>query len=537
MRELRSYQTNYFESGWALAPAFYLGWEPRLGKTYAERKAILRRQREASVKRTLIVGPKNPLLMTWEDELTEAGYSRPSVGEGVNGYLIQLARGESIWRAEVLKDLAKGAADDEPYIVLINFDVLDDYFEPIETIVPKKEYRFRKKTFVTDIEGKGYEKAKIARANSTSKKIVDLLLDLNFQTLIVDEAHLISAAGAHRSRALRRLGRGAQFRRLLSGTPDPQRAPSFYAQYVVLAPEIFGTSKQKFLDRYFDTNPFIPSRIRNMKPGMRNEFYAKVYSIMSIVKSEDYFGPDDTIEVERRLVMPSEVRATYDTLQKDSVLASDSLTVDGTHRLTKLLRSLQLCAGFLEDENSGEVRWLHRAKEEAIIGDLSEILAAGERVVISYQFNPAGESIVKAINTVFRAQVAHLINGQTNNATDLLRLFDVNSTAPTEIKVLVIQEQVGGVGISLARARHLFFHSWSMDSAAHTQMRRRVWHPSRAASIAYYQMKDSADDFARAIVQDKVDASVMKSHDLATIYEKWWNNGKGKQVAGTGIRA
>ena len=201
----------------------------------------------------------------------------------------------------------------------------------------------------------------------------------------------------------------------------------------------------------------------------------------------------------------------YDALEKDAVLFEEGLSVDGTHRLTRLLRGLQLCAGYLPDEESGELRWIHHTKTDAILADLAEPLASDERIVISYLFTPSGQKLYEAVARRYGKEAVEWVYGDTKNAAEILRRFDVNNTSTTDLlRVVVLQEQVGGVGISLARARHLFFHSWSMDSAAHEQMRLRIWTPSKVSNISYYTMKHSADGYALKIVQDKLNASVMK---------------------------
>lgn len=507
MSDLRAYQADYVESDWFAAPGCYLAWDPRLGKSRGEVAAIVRRQAEHGVKRTLIVGPQKPLMLAWSDELAAAGYA------DARAQHVQLASGELVERASTLRALiAEGKDYKYPRVVTLNFDVIDDYFEPIQRNVwiTPETYLFGAFIF----RGEVYEKesdAKIAREMSSAQKISDLLAKWEPEAIVVDEAHLISAAGAARSQALRRLARKAKYVRLLSGTPDPQRAPSYYAQYVVLDPRIFGTNKTEFLKKYFILNPFVHNKVEKMRPEMESEFYAKVFSVMHRVKSEDYFGPHVPNEVTRDLEWPDRAAKLYHDLERDSVIAEDDLAIDGTHRLTKMLRASQLCAGFLEDEITGEVRWIHDTKSNAILADLSEPLAMGQRVVISYTFTPAGNRLLEAIRKTYGKDAAEIVNGQTNEkrALDLLRLFDVNNTTETPMRVLVIQEQAGAEGISLARARHLFFHSWSMDSAKHDQMRARIRDVTLTSNFTYFQMRDSQDQYARMIVQDKLDASVM----------------------------
>jgi hypothetical protein len=506
-----------------------------MGKSLAETRATERRQNEAGVRRTLVVGPKNPLLLTWMDELLDAGYLRPRDGCGRSGYVVPLADGPMTERADVLKCLVAGEAGKAPVVVLLNYEALDDHFEPI--VREGDRYRFRKRVFET------LAKAKIARANSTAQTIAELIRDWRPDNVIIDEAHLVSTAGARRSMALRRICRDARFVRLLSGTPDPKRAPSFYAQCVCLDPSIFGTNRAAFVEKYFDVNPYRMGRIEGLKPDMIAEFYRKVYSVMSVVVTEDYFTPQVPNIVTREIPWEPQAGDVYRRLVKDSVLSGwepgkdewdeNTLVVDGTHKLTKGLRLRQLCAGFLQDELSGDIRWVHHSKERAILADLVEPLASDQFVVISYSFTEAGVHLTTEIGKAFGRDVVVLCNSHTNNATEVLRLFDVRSVVETKVRILVLQEQVGGAGISLARARHLFFHSWSMDSAIHGQMLRRVWDSSRASHITYYQMEKSADGFARAVVQDKLDASVVtKKIELLAALTGQMNDGRTSAMHG-----
>lgn len=66
--------------------------------------------------------------------------------------------------------------------------------------------------------------------------------------IICDESHYIKARGAARSRAVRKLGRYAQWRLALTGTPIAQGIHDAWAQFDFIDPEIFG----KFDNEYED---------------------------------------------------------------------------------------------------------------------------------------------------------------------------------------------------------------------------------------------------------------------------------------------
>jgi hypothetical protein len=190
-RQLRPYQAAYSLSDWAFAPAFYMAYPPRLGKTFAEITAM---QRRTDVTRTLIVGPKNALALTWADELEKAWIRQ-----------VPLVSGTIRERAERLTQLLADNIS-HPVAVTINYDILDAWIEPIMHL--GAGWNFRGTIYPTKHE------AEVARALAKSPRIIDLLMRWNPQALICDEAHYLSSAGSHRSQALRKLARGVKYRRL-----------------------------------------------------------------------------------------------------------------------------------------------------------------------------------------------------------------------------------------------------------------------------------------------------------------------------------
>jgi hypothetical protein len=476
MDDLRPWQRRL--QNYALEPALYIAVSPRLGKTRGELRCMRRRVEECGVRRQLVVGPKTPLLVTWLDELALAGYGRPRDGGGPAGYvvpLVDLAGKRTAGAAEIMRELAAGAAKDFSVIVLVNYDLLDRFV-------------------------------------SKSVRLSDLIARWGPEDIVADEAHEIKSPSSQRSRALDRLGRNARFRRLLSGTPDPQSPLDFYAQMRFLDRAALGSNKQRVVEQYFATNPWIRGQVTGFASDeKRRAYYARIEPYMFRHRAEDEYGVDPETETLRVIPWPDAARKLYAELANERVLATeaDGIMIDGTHTLTRLLRFLQLACGYLVDEACAELRWLHSAKHEMVISDLAEPLAAGERVVVSHLFSPDGAALVEAIGKTYGAQSVLAVNGSTKDTVTRLKLFDATCTTETPVRVLVVQEQTGGVGISLARANHLIFSSWSMNAADHEQMRKRIYAPPRVANYTYMMMDRSADQFAHKIVRNKSLASIM----------------------------
>jgi hypothetical protein len=497
--DLRPFQKEYVENH-AFDVARYLMWEPRMGKTRGEVRAMERRIKERGARRLLVVGPQKPLELTWTPELALRGLLHVPLHQGtLHERVVQLRN--------------------PPYteaVLTVNFDVLETPLCPLcyAAWTPARNGG--------PDHGQRHHPGK--KVPQYRPKISDLLLAWGPQDIIVDEAHLVASAGAQRTFALRRMGRNALCRRMLSGTPDPQGNISLYAQYAFLDPTIFGTSKKKFLDEYAIINPFTHGIEGYKNP---DKLLAKAFTIADRVRAKDWFGEIPEYETIRTIPWPKVAWEAYRTLKREHVLTAedDGIVLDGTHRLTRLLRFLQLGSGFLKDESTGEVHWLHDAKNCAVLDDLREPLEDGQHVVVSYVSTEQGKTLTWEINHKYGAGTAERVSGSTNNPNDLLRLFDVNSTDNRAPRVLVVQERVGGVGINLARAQHLFFAGWTMDQASHDQMRKRIWdseRPTRPSFYTYYEMEHSADVFARELVRDKSKRSIMAKYDLAAAIDGYY---------------
>jgi len=70
--------------------------------------------------------------------------------------------------------------------------------------------------------------------------------------IVADEGHKIKTYNTNASKTMHRLGAGADYRLLLTGTPITNRALDVFSQWKYLNPTIFGNSFYSWRNRYFD---------------------------------------------------------------------------------------------------------------------------------------------------------------------------------------------------------------------------------------------------------------------------------------------
>lgn len=480
------------------AARWLLAVDPRLGKTRATARSIARWVDELGYCRTLVTGPLEPLRIVWTPELGRTGFVPPKTlvdASARRGYCIPLLDQFSIGggrthgaansktnrrrpsRVDILRDLKDGAARGQPVVLLVNDEAL------AHTISPKSKTR-----------------------------LVDVILEWwPPQAFIYDEVHRTIHPGSARSRASRRLGAEAQIVRGLTGTPDPNGAQNFYGEFVVVDPTVLGTNQAAFRRLYCDMSTQFPGQVLRYRDLA--DLYARVLSRATVLPAALCGDVPEIDVVHRDVDLPEEARRWYDQLVRDEILELEAhgIELEATHVFSRLLRCQQLAAGFLPDED-GEARWLHAAKIEAAVMDAGEIVAGGGKVIISHRYVPEGVRLVEALRRRYGSEsVAWLrreLDGREREAA--IAPFSLDHDVRSPARILVTQEQLGGVGLSLGRADYLIFTSWSAQYDHVEQMRKRIWDAAkRRISIEYVRARKTVDGTFLKFIRQKESESIM----------------------------
>ena len=151
---------------------------------------------------------------------------------------------------------------------------------------------------------------------------------------------------------------------------------------------------------------------------------------------------------------------------------------------------------------------------ESVVADLSEPLAAGQKVVVSHRWRPEGERLAALLGAQGvrqerrrRVERAH----EVLERAALIAPFDIAAPeTDSDVRIIVAQEATGGVGVSLARAPHLHFVSWSFDYAAVDQMMHRTWSATqRFRTETFHAAQGTVAIWARALIRRKASATLM----------------------------
>lgn len=317
--------------------------------------------------------------------------------------------------------------------------------------------------------------------------------------VVADESHIIKHRASRRSRAMHLLGGiSAKYRRILTGTPDPNSWADYWSQAKFLDPSIFGTWGE-FAGRYLVLDWY--KRVVGYQHTA--ELAEKVHSLGSRIRRADCW---DVPEVEDQYIgvqLPARSREVYRALaQRMYAEIAENRQVSAAIILTKLLRLAQVTGGGVTDD-MGESAWLHDAKIDVLMDTLEGVLVdEGSKAVVFARFRPEVDRISQALRT---AHISHqTLHGDTPDTEAVLSAF-----RGPGCRVLVSQIATGSLGVDLSAAETAVFYSWDFNAATYQQARDRIWAPEHKITLVHLVAQQSVDETMLKIVQGKIERSAL----------------------------
>jgi hypothetical protein len=341
--------------------------------------------------------------------------------------------------------------------------------------------------------------------------------------MIVDEAQHIKRRGSKWSKRCRSLGRKANWRLALTGTPIAQGIQDAWAIYDFLDPSIFGKwviTRKTFLPgqrrpkievvggfqhRYLIMDRFWKSKVI----GTRNEeeFYRIFHQhcirkTLAEVKREAGHRALRTRRVILRQPLSAGERRPYDELERELVTVVNHKRVETPLVMTLMMKLQQISGGFVivgSDEDR-EVHNVGNTKLRLLLLALGR-LAKEDRPVVVCRFIHELDAIVSALE--FAGYSVKRVQGGVD--------FDPEGEITEDAIALQIQS---GVAIDLSVATCAIFYSWDFSYINHEQARFRIlFYNSERVTYYYLVMEGTVDELIlEAMLNKKRVADVVCDH-------------------------
>jgi SNF2 family DNA or RNA helicase len=428
-------------------PAMLLDMGMGTGKTKVVCDLIVNRDH----RRVLVLCPKK-VVPTWPDEMRTHGGRLVKViplkddGMTASGRPRTITTAEKVNRARLALALCEAAG--VPCVIVINYE--SAWRAPF---------------------GPSYE----AKGAKGDVRMIDegFALTAGFDLVVMDESHKIKAPGGRASRFCAKFPEVIPHRLALTGTPMAHGPLDVYAQFRALDPGLFGTSFQKFRDRYAIMGGFEKRQVLGYQN--QEEFAQKMALLTYHVGSEVLDLPPARHQRVYCTLEP-ETRRLYRQLEKD-MLASfrkpgkaeetegERITITADNILVKMLRCQQIACGFVKDED--EVLHKVGTAKRDLLADTMQDFPTDQPLVVFCKFTHD----LDAVHAVCAEQGR--TSGEISGRRDDLQGFKDGA-----FSVVAVQIQAGGAGVDLTRADVAIYFSVGYSLADYQQSLKRLDRPT-----------------------------------------------------------
>jgi len=389
--------------------------------------------------------------------------------------IIPLQKGSVKKRADILKtQLEYAAVANQPIAFVINYDSF--WREPLGPVYNKKNRMISK----------------------------GILMDCNFDAMVLDEAHRIKSPGGKASWGAYRLSKKIKHKLLLSGTPMPHNPTDVYGQFRVLDPKIFGTSFQRFKMRYCIMGGFENRQI--VKFINMDELNRLFYSRAFLVKKDEVLDLPDFMHETRTCDLDPKTWKIYKELEQDFISFIDNKEINVNNALTKLLRLSQIASGYLKLDDGTE-KIIDSSKLNTL-KDLLEDLPLDEPVIIFCRFTSEIKRVREMVEKNGRTTAE--LSGQENS---------LKEWQDGQLNTVVIQIRAGGEGIDLTRACYCVYFNKGFPMGEYEQSLARPHRPGQTRKVTYYHIiaEKTVDEKVEKALKEKKDTVAYVLEDLCSV--------------------
>lgn len=279
-----------------------------------------------------------------------------------------------------------------------------------------------------------------------------------FNMVVYDEVSKMKNAGSKRHKALQRLLPYIPFRMGLTGTPAANGYLDLFGQFLALDGGIrLGNKKKHYEEAYFTKENRYSHSKHLINVNAESAIKRAISDITIQMSAEDYLDLPPVMYNDIDIVLPPDIMAQYDLLEKEMFLELDSgAELEVFNAAAKTNKLLQFANGACYLSPGGEWAPVHQAKLDALEDVIEE--AGRVPVLCFYEFRSDVERIMKR----FPKDAVHLKGGLSTKATQDI----INRWNAGEIPLLVAHPASAAHGLNLQYGGHTmvwFGLNWSLE--------------------------------------------------------------------------
>ncbi len=327
--------------------------------------------------------------------------------------------------------------------------------------------------------------------------------------MAVDESTSIKTPTAKRTKSILSIGKLANYRRILTGSPVTKSPLDLYTQCAFLNEHLLGfTSFYTFRNRYavmVDRN-FGGRRVQIPAGYKRLDELSQILKAFSDrVLKENCLDLPEKVYVERQVELTDEQSKAYSTMKSAALASIKGKMATAPHILTQMMRLHQITCGHLKSDD-GTITEIKNNRLEELLDVLDEI--EGKAIIwANYIYDI--EHIVSVIKKKHgeNSVVQYYGAVSSDKRQEAIQKFqDTNSAA----RFFVGNPQTGGYGITLTAANTVIYYSNGYDLEKRLQSEDRAHRIGQKKSVTY------VDLVTPKTVDEKIKKALRKKINIAT---------------------
>jgi SNF2 family DNA or RNA helicase len=311
----------------------------------------------------------------------------------------------------------------------------------------------------------------------------------NFKVFMaVDESTTIKNRQAKRTKSISKLGLGARYRRILTGSPVTRSPLDLYSQMNFLDEDILG-----FTSFYAFQGRFAVVQRRTMGAHSFNHIvgFRRLDELTEVlekhsfrVRKEDCLDLPDKVYMRREIELTKEQKRAYEQMKHFALARLQSGELSTTKNvLTQLMRLQQICCGNLTDD-AGVIHSLPSNRINALLDICDEIQG---KVIIWATWTRDIRSIAEALRDRFSVQAVATLHGETPDS-ERQKVVESFQDRQSELRFIVGHPKTGGYGLTLTAATTVIYYSNSYDLELRIQSEDRAHRIGQTNKVTYIDL-------------------------------------------------
>ena len=348
---------------------------------------------------------------------------------------------------------------------------------------------------------------------ATARLDAELLAEIDWAGVVIDEAQNIKNPGTAQTQAIRRIK--AQRRLALTGTPVENRLADLWSildwcNKGLLGPLAeFRRTVARPIERFRD--PHVAGRLRRMVEPF----------VLRRLKTDPNVAPDLPDKVEATVacsLSAAQIKLYRKTIKDTWKDIKGQTGIERAGKVLALLTALkQICNHPSHFQKKATVSAAQSGKLARLGEMLEEVIDQGDRVLLFTQYVEMGKLLVKHLQSTLNIEVPFLHGGVPAKTRDaMVQRFQEDADAPP---VFLLSLKAGGTGLTLTRATHVFHYDHWWNPAVESQATDRAHRIGQTRTVYVHRL------VSLGTLEEKIAQMLEQKKGLANLAygdgEKW----------------